>query len=280
MAEPRLPVAAGRFYPADPEKLGRVVDELLAAAHPPRLTGELRALVVPHAGHAYSGVAAAPAFALLPAGETLRVALLGPAHFARPAGLAVTTADAWLTPLGAVPVDQVLRRTAVAAGAVADDRPHLSDHALEVELPFLQRRLGERLAILPIAVGAAGVEETASVVAALAHDAIVLVSTDLSHYHAAATAARLDGRTAAAICALDETAVGDLDACGAGALRGLLLHARRAGWACTLLDLRNSGDSGGDRSCVVGYGSFAFSAPVGLPSRRGRATVEAVETRR
>jgi AmmeMemoRadiSam system protein B len=256
----RPPVAAGSFYPADRAQLARLVDELLAAARLPRLQGELRALVVPHAGYVYSGAVAATAFASLPAHAAgLRVALLGPSHFTALHGAAVSGADAWRTPLGTVPVDGALRASAVEAGAVVDDRPHDGDHALEVELPFLQRLAGDGLRVLPVAVGDRDAG-SARLVGALADDAVVVVSSDLSHYHDDATARKLDRRTAQAVLALDDGAIGDLDACGCAALRALLAHAARAGWTSTLLDLRTSADASGDRRHVVGYGAFAFTS--------------------
>lgn len=255
----RPAVAAGYFYPAEATELAETVDGLLASARPPQTGSALRALVVPHAGYVYSGAVAACAFAAVPQnGRSRRVALLGPSHFVPLRRVAVSGARAWRTPLGVVPVDDDLRSDAAAAGAVVDDGPHVQDHALEVELPFLQRRVGEGLGILPVAVGG-GLEETASVVAALAPKALIVVSSDLSHYLDDATARGADRRTAEAVVALDDGAIGDRDACGAHALRGLLAHARRAGWTCTLLDLRTSADATGDRERVVGYGAFALT---------------------
>jgi len=258
----RPPAAAGRFYPGSADELAATVGRLLSAARPEPPPGELRALVAPHAGYVYSGAVAAAAFSLLPAhAGTLRVALLGPSHFAPLRGAAMSSAVGWRTPLGTVPVDAELRAAAGAAGAFVDDEPHARDHAVEVELPFLQQRVGEGLRVLPLAIGG-DAEATAAVIAALDRDALVVVSTDLSHYHDDAAARRLDRRTAEAVLALDPAAVGDADACGAYALRGLLLHARRAGWRCTQLDLRTSADATGDRDSVVGYGAFAFTGGV------------------
>jgi AmmeMemoRadiSam system protein B len=253
----RHPVAAGRFYPADGNELAALVDGLLDAAPPPP-GGRLRALLAPHAGYVYSGAVAAAAYAAIAAGtRDLRVALLGPSHFAPLDGAAATGAAAWRTPLGSVPVDRELCAAALEAGAVTDDRPHRADHALEVQLPFLQRRAGPGLRIAPIAVGesAGGAE----LVAVLAQTALVVVSSDLSHYHDEATARSIDARTAAAVLALDDAAVGEDDACGAHAFRALLRHARRCGWGATQLALRTSADATGDRRHVVGYGAFAFS---------------------
>ncbi len=256
----RPPVAAGSFYPARAAELADTVEQLLAAARPSALPGELRALVAPHAGYVFSGAVAATAFATLPPqARALRVALLGPSHFTSLRGIAVSGADGWRTPLGTVPVDGGLRATAVTAGAVVNDEPHARDHALEVELPFLQRRAGEGLRVLPVAIGGAA-EEAAAVVTALSTDALIVVSTDLSHYHDDATARRLDRRTADAVVALDASAITASDACGADALRSLLVHARRAGWLCARLDLRTSADASGDPERVVGYGAFALTA--------------------
>ena len=256
---PREAVAAGSFYPGHRDELAATVDRLLAAAVPARLDGDLRALVVPHAGCVYSGTVAAAAFAALrPQGEDVRVALFGPSHFVPLRDVAVSGADAWLTPLGSVRIDDELRATAVDAGAVVDDRPHRGDHALEVELPFLQRLTRDRVRVLPVAVGDAGTGTR--VVAAVSATALVVVSTDLSHYLDDETARQVDRRTAEAVVALDDGAIGDRDACGADALRALLRHARSAAWTCTLVDLRTSADASGDRRRVVGYGAFAFTA--------------------
>jgi len=256
----RRPVAAGHFYPADPGELAALVDRLFGDAHEPALpAGELRALVVPHAGYRYSGAVAAAGFVAIAAGmPDLRVALLGPSHFAPIQGPAITEADVWETPLGSVPVDRALRAAALEAGAVAHEGPHGNDHALEVELPFLQRRAGRGLRIVPIAIGSGG--GTAELLAALASRALIVVSSDLSHYHEEPVARRLDLRTAQSVIARDDAAVGDFDACGVHALRALLRHARRECWTGTLLDLRTSADAGGDRGQVVGYAAFAFTA--------------------
>ena len=254
----RRPLAAGLFYPAHPDELAETVDRLLAAAPTTLLDGQLHALVAPHAGYLYSGAVAAAAFAAVPRADgPLRVALFGPSHFAPLVGAAVSAADAWATPLGEVPVDDELRTTAVEAGAVVDERPHRDDHALEVELPFLQRRRRDCLRVLPVAIG--DTDAGARVAAALAAESLLVVSTDLSHYYDDETACRLDRRTAEAVLSLDADAIGDLDACGAAALRALVRCAQREQWACTLLDLRTSAEASGDLHRVVGYGAFAFT---------------------
>ncbi len=255
-ATERPPAVAGAFYPADPEELTADVDRLLADARPAEATGDPLALVVPHAGYVYSGPVAATAYALLRHRAIERVVLLGPAHFVPLAGAAVTAADGWRTPLGVVSIDPGLRETAVAAGAVVDDRAHDPEHAVEVQLPFLQRVLGGFRA-LPVAVGVAEPEAVADLIAALVPDALVVVSTDLSHYLDDATAKALDRRTADAVLAREPERIGRDDACGSFALRGVVELARRDDLRVRLLDLRTSADTAGDPWRVVGYGSFA-----------------------
>jgi len=249
----RRPAVAGLFYPDDPSELATTVDGLLDQAGP-RPERRLRALVAPHAGYVYSGPVTASAFALVP--RAARVVLLGPSHFVPLDGLAVSGADSWATPLGEVPVAADLREAAVAAGAVVDDLPHIREHALEVELPFLQRACAEGLEILPVAVGRASPAYVAGLIEAL--DALVVVSTDMSHYHDAATAKQLDLETADAVVRRDASAIHPDAACGVFALRGLVEHARRADLEVELLDLRTSADTAGAPESVVGYGAFAL----------------------
>jgi AmmeMemoRadiSam system protein B len=247
----RAPVVAGLFYPAEPHELARTVDALLGER---ARSAWLRALVAPHAGYVYSGPIAASAFRLAP--REARVLLLGPSHFVPLEGFALSSADAWATPLGEVPVDDGLRAAALDAGVRVDDHPHARDHALEVELPFLQRACSDGLSMLPIAVGTCPPEAVAALIAAL--EALVVVSTDLSHYFDDATARQVDRNTADAVLARDPDAIRDDAACGVFALRGLVEHARRSGSDVELLDLRTSAEIAGDPERVVGYGAFAM----------------------
>lgn len=249
----REAAAAGLYYSADPRKLAQAVDDLLAAARRDASSG-VRALVAPHAGYEYSGAVAASAFALAP--RSARVLLLGPSHFVPLDGFAVSGADAWATPLGEVPVSDDLRNAALAAGAVVDDAPHTRDHALEVELPFLQRACPDGLEVLPVAVGRAPAEDVAALVETL--DVLAIVSTDLSHHHDDATARRLDHETAEAVIRRDADAIAEDRACGVYALRGVVEYARRHELEVELLDLRTSADAAGAPERVVGYGAFAL----------------------
>jgi hypothetical protein len=257
----RPAAVAGLFYPADPGELGAVVDRVLDVTVPDD-EALPKAVVVPHAGYVYSGPTAGVAYARLARlrGRVTRVVLLGPAHRAWVEGLAVSDADAFATPLGIIAVDDALRRRVLAHPAVrVDDRAHAAEHSLEVQLPFLVRTLGS-FTLLPLAVGDARPAEVASVLDLVwgGSETLVVVSSDLSHYHDYATARARDARTAAAIVAGDDEAVSDDDACGARPIRGLLHAARRHGLSVRLLDLRSSGDTAGDRERVVGYGAFAL----------------------
>ena len=257
----RPPAVAGTFYPADPDALRRSISASFAdaATMRPGATAP-KAVIVPHAGYVYSGAVAASAFRRIePARATIdRVVLIGPSHRVYLDGLAVAEADAFETPLGAVPVDRELRRIVLGLpGVVADDEPHRHEHSLEVELPFLQTILGE-FALLPISVGDATTDQVAGMLEAVwgGPETLIVISTDLSHYHPYDEAKRLDALTAESIVCADEAAIGDRAACGARPLRGLLHVAASRGLEIDQVDLRNSGDTAGDQDRVVGYGAF------------------------
>jgi AmmeMemoRadiSam system protein B len=261
----RQPVVAGTFYPSDPEQLTAQIDHVLARADPrPAHAPPAKAIVAPHAGYLYSGPIAATAYRAIEgrSDDVERVVLLGPAHRVPLEGMAIPSVDAFRTPLGDVPIDDVARRQiASLPGVVTDDRPHRDEHSLEVHLPFLQRVLVGPWELVPIVVGRAAPIEVADVLATLwgGSETLVVVSSDLSHYHDYGTAVALDQRTAAAIVGCEVDAITPQDACGAHPVRGLLELCRRAGLDVELLDLRNSGDTGGERTSVVGYGAFALS---------------------
>jgi AmmeMemoRadiSam system protein B len=174
-------------------------------------------------------------------------------------GLAVPSVDAFRTPLGVVAIDAAGRDDSLQlAGVRVDDRAHALEHSLEVQLPFLQSVL-EDFALVPFSVGDATAGEVAAVLEMCwgGPETLVVISTDLSHYHRYADAVQLDARTAAAIVACRPGAVEDHDACGAYPLRGLLQVVAEYGYDVEQLDLRNSGDTAGDHDRVVGYGAFA-----------------------
>lgn len=259
----RRPAVAGSFYPAATAVLAREVDAFIAEAAP-WSAARPKALVVPHAGYAYSGPIAGSGYATIAAGRNTieRIVLLGPAHHVPVDGLAVSSADVFLTPLGAVTVDRAARdRVLEVPGVTVDDVAHAPEHSLEVHLPFLQRVV-DRFTVLPLVVGRAAPEAVAAVLDALwgGPETLIVVSTDLSHYLDHDRAVVRDRRTAAAILAGDVEGIGPSDACGAYPVNGLLAAVRRRGLQARLLDLRTSGDTAGSRDRVVGYGTFVFVA--------------------
>jgi AmmeMemoRadiSam system protein B len=255
----RPAAVAGSFYPGHPEQLRTVVEKLMAAA--PQYRGPApKAVIAPHAGYIYSGPVAAHAFATLRDSrpDFARVVVIGPAHYVAVDGIAFPRADAFETPLGRIPVDRAaLARIGELPGVTAADPPHAPEHALEVELPFLQAVLGS-FSLVPLLVGDATPDEVAQVLAPLWDGALIVVSSDLSHYLDYDAATRRDATTAAAIERHDWAAVGSNDACGFLAVAGLLKHAERRGLKAERLALCNSGDTAGPRDRVVGYGAWAF----------------------
>jgi AmmeMemoRadiSam system protein B len=257
----RPPAVAGLFYPAAATELTSAVEAFLnghAGAGPVP-----KAIVAPHAGYVYSGPIAGSAYArVLPArGRISRVVLLGPAHRTPDAGIAASSADAFATPLGQLAVDSGARDALVDAGLVAmREDAHAEEHSLEVQLPFVQVGLGDVM-VLPLAVGQVAPGLVAEVLDRLwgGEETLVVVSTDLSHYHDHATATELDRRTADAVVARRPDRLGRDDACGVIPLQGLLLAADARGLGVELLDLRTSADTAGGPDRVVGYGAFAVA---------------------
>jgi len=260
----RPAAVAGSFYPGNDQQLRTDVRRMLASAHA-RTSREAplpKALIVPHAGYMYSGDVAASAYARLAPlrGVVRRVVLLGPCHRVAVRGLALPGAERFETPLGDVPIDAAAARELRALPQIVESpAAHAQEHSLEVHLPFLQEVLGE-FSLVPLAVGDASPAEVAEVLERLwgGAETLIVVSSDLSHYLPYNTAQRTDRQTVNDMLALDSR-IDHEHACGATPVNGLLLLARRKGLVPELLDLRNSGDTAGDRSRVVGYASIAFS---------------------
>lgn len=265
MPSVRPPAVSGLFYPGEASALAAEVTSYLAAARAADAPARApKAIIAPHAGYIYSGPIAASIYARLAplAGKVRRVVLAGPAHRVYVRGAAVPSVGAFDSPLGSVPLDEgalaSLRRLPFVE---VSDRAHALEHSLEVHLPFLQAVLGE-FALVPVVVGDASPEEMAALFDELwgGGETLIVVSSDLSHYLPYDAAKLRDGRTAHAI--LDcEASLDPEEACGAAPINGLLRTARRRGLRVEQIDLRNSGDTAGDRSRVVGYGAFAFHEP-------------------
>lgn len=272
IASIRPAAVAGHFYPADPELLRAQVSELLTSAIPAEeLTAAPKALVVPHAGYLYSGAIAANGYASLLGlrGKIRRVVLLGPPHRVPVASFALAAARGFSTPLGVVPVDQgTWAMLQTQPDITVDDRPHALEHCIEVQLPFLQILL-DHFEIVPLLVGSVTPQRVADLLDLLwgGPETLIVISSDLSHYLSYEDSRALDRATARQMLELLPCLHGE-QACGARALNGLLLACARRGLEPYLLDLRNSGDTAGDRSRVVGYASVAF---VEFPTDRPHA---------
>jgi MEMO1 family protein len=265
MSAIRPAAVAGTFYPGNAPELGRDVLALLEETHEATLApGIPKGLIVPHAGYIYSGPVAANAYALLkPAtGIVKRVVLLGPCHRFAVRGLALPAAAAFDTPLGRVAIDAeavaALRRFPQVEVNAAT---HAHEHSLEVQLPFLQQVLRE-FNLVPLVVGAATVAQVAEVLEALwgGPETLIVISSDLSHYHSYDDARSIDRETVRAIASF-RTDIDHEQACGATPVTGFLAAAKKRGLAPELLDARNSGDTAGGLDRVVGYASFAFWEP-------------------
>ncbi|WP_313952023.1 AmmeMemoRadiSam system protein B [Accumulibacter sp.] len=258
----RPAAVAGMFYPGSPAVLARDV-RLLLTDTSPAPGRRAKAIIAPHAGYIYSGPIAASVYAPLHAlrDSIRRVVLLGPTHRVAVNGLAAPASTAFATPLGVVPVDaEAIATIAHLPQVVVSDDAHALEHSLEVQLPFLQTVL-DRFTLVPLAVGRASAAQVAEVLECLwgGDETLIVISSDLSHYLPYALARQTDAETARHIVALDAH-IDHQQACGATPVNGLLLAARRHALKAQLIDLRNSGDTAGDRSRVVGYGAFAFTA--------------------
>lgn len=287
----RETAVAGRFYSGRAAALAAEVDAHVAAAReamrsrsergaagPPEQAQSLVGVVAPHAGYVYSGPTAGFAYAAIDPDSVNRVVLLGPAHYIAVDGVGLSTAAAWRTPLGDVPLDTELAdRLAEMFDVVhAADDAHAPEHSLEVQVPFLQRVLGGEWTLVPLIVGTAEPEDLGPLVTSVAQlpRTLIVVSTDLSHYLDYESAVAQDGRTITSVVHRRAEAIGSSDACGRYPLRGLLAAAAERDWAVRLLDARNSGDTAGDRSRVVGYAAFAVTAGSEPAAATATATAE------
>ncbi|MBI3560782.1 MAG: AmmeMemoRadiSam system protein B [Gammaproteobacteria bacterium] len=258
----RQPAVAGLFYPQDPVELEAMLSALLGEVKSrPTPSPTPRAIIAPHAGYIYSGPIAATAYAQVSAlrGKISRIVLLGPAHRAHVAGVAASRATHFASPLGLIPLDQTAIQDLLTLPYVNYmDAAHTNEHSLEVHLPFLQKIFAV-FTLVPLLVGAATAQEVAAVLERFWEDeqSLIVISSDLSHYHEYCSAQQRDHATSAAIEALALEQIAYEDACGRDPIKGLLQLARNHQRQITTLDLRNSGDTAGPRDRVVGYGAYA-----------------------
>jgi AmmeMemoRadiSam system protein B len=259
----REPSCPGRFYPAAPDVLrDEVADYLEAPDEDSAVDGRPKAVIAPHAGYPFSGPIAGRAFgSLSPVGDSIERALLvGPSHFVEVDGLAAPSHTHFATPLGELPVDRDAVETLRADGLVTiHDEPHGREHALETHLPFLQQVAGD-VSIVPVVTGRNVDNRVARLLETVWEDeaTVVSISSDLSHYLDYETARRVDDETREAIERLAPAEIDDRQACGNTSIRGLLQVAGGRDMDVETLGMCNSGDTGGDKSKVVGYGAWAF----------------------
>ena len=263
----RSPVMAGVWYPRKPELLRKTVKEYLSGAGPQILDGEVKALIVPHAGYRYSGGIAGRAYRALKGRRITRVVMIGPSHRVGFGGISVNLQAGYETPLGTVPVDMGTARKLLDEGPPFRwlRQAHASEHSLEVQLPFIQEVLG-RVRIVPVIMGRQDFTTCSTLadtlVRVLGHcqDTLFLASTDLSHYHPYREARAMDGEFISHVAGLDARGLaeglvkGRCEACGGGPVISAILAAGAMGAdKAAILGYATSGDVNGDRRRVVGY---------------------------
>jgi len=257
----RNTAVAGMFYPNDPSELQANLEALLQHADADK--EQPKAIIAPHAGYIYSGPIAATAYASFYQHHfpIHRIVLMGPAHRVGFHGIAASSADYFSTPLGDIPVDQTSLQSIIDNATVKYfDLAHEQEHCLEVQLPFLQLIFDRNIEIIPLVVGEADSSQVAEVLRALwdGPETLIVISSDLSHYHDYETAKRLDMRTTTSIEQFHGKELKFESACGCLPIQGLLKVAKEVGLRCKTVDLRNSGDTAGSHNKVVGYGAYAF----------------------
>jgi AmmeMemoRadiSam system protein B/AmmeMemoRadiSam system protein A len=274
-AQIRKPAVAGSFYPADPKELAETLDKLISQAKVPATGGHIVALFAPHAGYVYSGTVAAQSYALLRGQKIHRVVVIAPSHYDAFPFISVYDGDAYATPLGNVPVDKEFagKLANLDARIKLSSRGHATpgqaEHSVEVQIPFLQRSLSN-FELVPIVMGDQSYEASRALGISLAEsirgtDTLIVVSSDLSHYHSYDDAYALDHKTLNAISEWDYLTLSKnfenrvWEACGGAPIVAAMIAAERLGAnRAELLKYANSGDFTADRSRVVGYGAVAL----------------------
>jgi len=256
----RAAAVSGSFYPANVGELSSMLQDYLQTAESDAPAP--KAIIVPHAGYIYSGSVAATAYARLHSVRHAikRVVLLGPAHRVAVNGLATVSSEGFDTPLGTVPIDQQAIKQCLSLPQVSvSDVAHLQEHSLEVHLPFLQTCLND-FTLVPFVVGEANENQVAEVLEKLwgGNETLIVISSDLSHFHDYATANAMDKKTSQAIEQLQPETISYDDACGRNPIKGLLQLARQHHYSIRMIDLKNSGDTAGSKDRVVGYGAYVM----------------------
>ena len=260
----RNPAVAGQFYPSDPAQLSREVKEYLKVSPsvPDSINSKkIKALIVPHAGYMYSGSIAGSAYSLLPRQNKniKRVVLLGPSHHVTIRECATSSADVFSTPLRDIQLDRkLINELEKSAQINCHDNAHTQEHSLEVQLPFLQECLTD-FSLVPLVVGQWSLDQANLFFDKISRleNTLIIISTDLSHFHSYKEAQNIDANTSKKILQFESDFNGE-QACGCQPLNALLHWAKQQDWNIKMLGLKNSGDSAGDKDRVVGYGSFVL----------------------
>ncbi|MCJ7551861.1 MAG: AmmeMemoRadiSam system protein B [Anaerolineae bacterium] len=262
MADIRPPAVAGTFYPADPGVLRNAIDAYMAAATVPDL-GRVCAVIAPHAGYAYSGPVAGYAYRLLGVQQPRpgRIIIMGPSHRSWFPGVAVADVDGFATPLGTQPVDRTFMKTLSGSQDLfsAANAPHTLEHCLEVQIPFIQAVLPD-VPVVPMLFGEINPTEVGRELDRILEDTdLIIVSSDLSHFHNNRMAHTIDRQFLDALLAGDHQGVLKGEACGQAPALALMTIAESRNWHPRLLDYRTSGDISGDTRRVVGYAAVAYT---------------------
>jgi AmmeMemoRadiSam system protein B len=281
----REPVVAGQFYPGDPKTLREAITGYLNQAEAVSLDGRPLALLAPHAGYVYSGPVAGWAYRQLQGLSYETVVVLSPSHRVPFRGVSIMSKGGYRTPLGLVDVDDGICKRLMEQSPLIQEIPeaHGPEHALEVQLPFLQLTLAEGWRLVPLIMGSQDLQTARALAAALepalkGKKVLILASSDLSHYHPASRAEAMDKAALQYMEKVDpeglweEIREGKVEACGIGPILVALVVAKRAGIdRGRLLRYAHSGDVSGDRSRVVGYAAMAWSSPREEAARKGPA---------
>ncbi|MBU0743860.1 MAG: AmmeMemoRadiSam system protein B [Gammaproteobacteria bacterium] len=255
------PNVAGKFYPANPDILRQDVLNMLSNAKEKEKLPIPKAIISPHAGYIYSGPIAASAYACLTKAkqQIKRVIIFAPSHQYPVDSIATTNADFYLTPLGPIEIDHKTISSLSFPYLNIVEEAFNYEHALEVHLPFLQLTL-EEFSLIPFLVGNATPLQVEEILDKLwgGPETLIIISSDLSHYHPYQSANNIDKKTALAITTLCPDGFTSKSACGSTIIKGLLTVASKRKMHVLQVDLRNSGDTAGSKDSVVGYGSFHF----------------------
>ncbi|MFC1602459.1 AmmeMemoRadiSam system protein B [Pseudomonadota bacterium] len=262
MGSVKHPAVAGLFYPNNPDELRSQIASFLAEGQAGRVE-KPKALIAPHAGYIYSGATAGHAYAQLKsiANKIKHVVILAPSHHLAFPGIGYSSAEMFQTPIGNLKTNpDAIAAISALPQVNQTDEAFEKEHSIEVHLPFLQMALGE-IQITPLLVSDAVGSEVAEVLEQLwgGDETLIVISSDLSHYLDYQHAQKLDREATQAIEQLEPNALASDHACGRTPISGLLIAARNHHLNAITLDLRNSGDTAGSHSQVVGYGAYAFA---------------------